>query len=461
MMGTRFRLGCGLFSEFSAASRNGYCLSVVKCKKTNFLEIRNESSLRTITPILTPARNVSSNCAFSSCLTPRSSLSTPTTRPRLENLSSQRRFSDSSPVFAGKVRETIDVLSDERHSEEILPTSDDHVHDNNNDYNNNVLVNRNETLFDKEFRQLDDLKEELDGRKSVDVAGKKRPRRRVKPNLQPSFNFASYVNDSPLLTELVSLGVNLTKWEKGQIPDEVIQLDLKRDLAPIVRHLRKLGIDDDKVIGKILTQNPYILINGLSQFKEQTDYFQKKKFTTEQLTVIMKGAPQLFSRRVESIDARLGFFQQSYSLTGDQLRETIAQHPELFRMKLDWVKKVNFFMNKTLMFKPNEIRELFITVPSIFTLKPDTLDRRFNQLHNVMMIPHQSLVKFPHLLTIPLIIVKQRHKFLKTIDKAVYDPLEAGYTSLTAFTGEFSDERFATEIARVDYETYRDFLKTL
>ena len=109
----------------------------------------------------------------------------------------------------------------------------------------------------------------------------------------------------------------LSPFTKGQIPDEVIQLDLKRDLAPIVRHLRKLGIDDDKVIGKILTQNPYILINGLSQFKEQTDYFQKKKFTTEQLTVIMKGAPQLFSRRVESIDARLGFFQQSYSLTGE------------------------------------------------------------------------------------------------------------------------------------------------
>ena len=50
----------------------------------------------------------------------------------------------------------------------------------------------------------------------------------------------------------------------------MIQLDLKRDLAPIVRHLRKLGVNDDKEIGKILTKNPYILINGLSRFQEQT-----------------------------------------------------------------------------------------------------------------------------------------------------------------------------------------------
>ena len=97
----------------------------------------------------------------------------------------------------------------------------------------------------------------------------------------------------------------------------MIQLELKRDLAPIVRHLRKLGVNDDTDIGKILTKNPYILIKGLSQFKEQTDYFLKKKFTPEQLTVIMKGSPQLFSRTVESIDARLGFFQKAYGLTGE------------------------------------------------------------------------------------------------------------------------------------------------
>merc|ERR1712142_997487 len=144
-------------------------------------------------------------------------------------------------------------------------------------------------------------------------------------------------------------------------------------------------------------------------FKIQTDYFLRKKFSKEQLAVVMKKAPQLFSRTVESIDARLGFFQTTFFLTGDQIRETVVEHPELFRFPLSHVKRVNFHMNKFLGFKPNEIRELFITVPSIFFLKRNHLERRFDQLHNTMMIPHQSLVKFPYLLKVPFIVVRQRH----------------------------------------------------
>lgn len=360
-----------------------------------------------------------------------------------------RQFSDASPHLAEDDSSTCTISLQQKPSREISDSDE-------NDRQDQII---RETLFDKEFRQLDDMKEELHSSESLDVSGRRRPRRKVKPNLQPSFNFASYVNDSPLLTELIGLGVDLVKWEKGQIPDEVIQMDLTHDLKPILRHMRKIGIKDSD-IGSILTRNPYILINGPSEFKEKTNYFLRKKFTPDQLATIAKGAPQLFSRSIEAIDARLGFFQQSYSLTGDQLRDVIVEHPELFRMKLDYVKKVNFRMNKVLRFKPNEIRELFVTVPSIFTMHETTLERRFNQLHDVMLIPHQSLVKFPYLLRVPVIVIKQRHKFLKTVEKAVYDPLEDGYTSLTAFT-DYDDENFASKFAGVDYETYRNFLKTL
>ena len=251
-----------------------------------------------------------------------------------------------------------------------------------------------ETLLSKEFRPLEDVRRRLSGSQK---AGR---RRKMKPNLQPSFTFAAYVNESPILKELIHLGVDLTKWEKGRIPDEIVAMEPDLHLKPIVRHLRRLGVRDDRDVGKILVQNPFILINGLSTFKEKTDYFARKKFTEDQLVNIMKKAPQLFSRTVESIDARLGFFQTSYSLTGDQIRETVASHPELFQMKLSGVKKVNFHMNKFLGFKPNEIRELFVTVPSIFTMNPQNLQRRFDQLHTGMMIPHQSLVKFPYLLKV-------------------------------------------------------------
>jgi len=311
---------------------------------------------------------------------------------------------------------------------------------------------KEETLLSKELSQLDEVRKGLDRRSSG--------RRKIKPNLQPSFTFAGYVNESPILQELIQLGVNLTKWEKGRIPDEVIQLEPERDLRPIVRHLRRLGVTKNEDVGQILTQNPFILIYGPTIFKEKTDYFVRKKFSAEQLAVVMKGAPQLFSRSVEAIDARLGFFQSTFALTGDQVRETVVEHPQLFQMKLSLVKQVNFHMSKFLEFKPNEIRELFITVPSIFTMNPQNLQNRFDQLHVKMMIPHQTLVKFPYLLKVPKIVVSQRHKFLATIGKADYDPLSDSYTSLTAFT-DFDDERFAQEVAGLDYQTYKNFLKTL
>ena len=65
-----------------------------------------------------------------------------------------------------------------------------------------------------------------------------------------------------------------------------------------------------------------------------------------------------------------------------------------------------------------------------------------------------------HILKVPKIVVSQRHKFLATVGKADYDPLSDSYTSLTAFT-DFDDERFAQEVGGVDYQTYKNFLKTL
>ena len=91
------------------------------------------------------------------------------------------------------------------------------------------------------------------------------------------------------------------------------------DVGIIVRHLRQLGVSggvDDSVIGEIFTQNPHILIHGLVEFKEKTDYFLRKKFSPDQLVAIMTKAPFLFSRSVEEIDARLGFFQRSFAVTG-------------------------------------------------------------------------------------------------------------------------------------------------
>ena len=193
-MGTHIRLGCRLLSELSASC---HAVKQTRCN-SHFSTIRKASSL----------------CgANSSAITPSSSF----LKLKVQSLSSNHRLfsSDASPHR----------VSDDVSSPNSFDSSNDSVRPFHPDAG--AIPDKNtglrkpaakrETLFDKEFRQLDDLKDELDGRKSdVDIAGKRRKPggRKVKPNLQPSFNFAAYVNDSPLLTELIRIGVDLTKWEK-------------------------------------------------------------------------------------------------------------------------------------------------------------------------------------------------------------------------------------------------------
>jgi len=384
-------------------------------------------------------------------------------------LHSRPRPRNSAKDSATSITRTISekaILNDNNSATSIMNET---LFDNNSATSITTTTSKNETLFAKEFHQFED---------SVGQSlGKDKNQLSIKPKLKASFTFAAYANDSPLLAELIRLGVDLTKWEKGNIPDEVMLLNLE-NVDLIVRHIRQLGIgggvdqsersirqlgignDDDSIFGQIFTQNPHILINGLAEFKEKTDYFLRKKFSPDQLAAIMTKAPYLFGRSVESIDARLGFFQRSFAITGDQIRDVMVRNPKLFRISLGNVKKVNFHMNKFLGFRENQIRELFVTVPSIFTIQSETLQKRVEQLHDVMMIPRGDLIKYPYLLEVPLVVCIHRHKFLSTLGKAVYDPADEGFTSLSAFT-VYEDERFAEEFAGVEFQTYKNFMKTL
>jgi mTERF domain-containing protein len=58
----------------------------------------------------------------------------------------------------------------------------------------------------------------------------------VAPYFRPSFNFASYVNNSPTLQELVKLGVNLHILEKKKgVPEFILQMEFNKDMKEHVR----------------------------------------------------------------------------------------------------------------------------------------------------------------------------------------------------------------------------------
>jgi len=59
----------------------------------------------------------------------------------------------------------------------------------------------------------------------------------VGPAFRPSFNLASFVNESTLLQEFLKMGVELHKWEmrKPELLEYILKLDFQRDVSPYVR----------------------------------------------------------------------------------------------------------------------------------------------------------------------------------------------------------------------------------
>lgn len=77
-----------------------------------------------------------------------------------------------------------------------------------------------------------------------------------------------------------------------------------------------------------------------------------------------------------------------------------------------------------------------------------------------MEIPHNLILQFPGCLLKRRFAVKQRHLYLKALNRAQYDPKKEGYVSLKAIVSG-SDADFCAETAKTSLKQFNDFLKTL
>lgn len=79
-------------------------------------------------------------------------------------------------------------------------------------------------------------------------------------------NLAPLVNQSKVLTELVKLGVDLSKIESTEMADKIMKMDFKKDIKPYLLFLHDVGVPHDE-IGRILTQTPYLLEEDIQTLK--------------------------------------------------------------------------------------------------------------------------------------------------------------------------------------------------
>lgn len=85
---------------------------------------------------------------------------------------------------------------------------------------------------------------------------------------------------------------------------------------------------------------------------------------------------------------------------------------------------------------------------------------RFDYLHNVVKMEHESILQFPSVLTCRDFRIKQRHEFLVHLKRAQYDAKLPNYISPLQLIRE-SDAHFAVSVAKSSVQEFNDFCKTM
>ncbi|XP_046428381.1 transcription termination factor 3, mitochondrial [Neodiprion fabricii] len=280
------------------------------------------------------------------------------------------------------------------------------------------------------------------------------------PYLPATFNFAAYANKSPMIQKLAELGVNFAKIEKRNgLMKFLLPLDFEKDMKYHIRFLNDCGVPAD-YLGEFLTKNPLIFKEHLDDLYTRIRYLSAHNFTPDMITRIVMKNPYWVMFSTKRIDARLGHFQKTFNLSGKEIRKLATRLPKLITYNMNHVNGNTFAVKEEMGFEDYQTKILLLNHPSIWTKNRSFVVEVFDYVHNIMKLSHDAITQQPLILTCRLHRIKQRHMFLKKLDRAQYDPEKPLYVPLRSIVLD-SDSDFCMEFAKMPVETFNRFLKSL
>merc|ERR1712071_485090 len=282
----------------------------------------------------------------------------------------------------------------------------------------------------------------------------------VAPVLPPTFNLAAYVNKSELLQQMVKLGVSLHHWERmNDVSAMMLTKDFHRDIKPTIQFLVDNGVDPD-ALGKVFTKNPFIFNTSLEDLKIRNNYLEYKKFDKEMISKIYTRNPFWLAFSTQRIDTRLGLFQKIFQLSGNEIRQVAVREPRLITSKMRNVQLMNFGFREEMGFEEDQVKSLLVSKPKLWLMQKQSLVNRFDYLHNVIEMDHETIMKFPAVLTCREFRLRQRHQFLRHLERDQYNPKLPNYVSPLHIISS-SDSHFAFHVAKSSLLHFTDFCKTV
>lgn len=282
----------------------------------------------------------------------------------------------------------------------------------------------------------------------------------ISPALRPTFNLAAYVNESYSLQQLVNLGVEIYKFDKNpEIMETILKLDFERDMKPYIRFIIDCGVPIEE-LGYFFTKNPMIFTEHMDDLITRINYLEHKKFNKQMITTIIRKNPIWLSQSTVEIDKSIGFFQNNFYLSGDNIRSVVTKLPKLITYPKKQVNLMMFSLNEEMGFNRSERKRFLLIYPRIYTMSKNHVLQRFNYIHNIMDINHDRIILEPHIMSCRLFRIKQRHEYLKYLNRAQYDPTKPNYVSLSKLVSG-SDSEFCMNIAKTSIELFNTYLKTV
>jgi len=280
------------------------------------------------------------------------------------------------------------------------------------------------------------------------------------PILPPTFNLASYVNKSELLQQMVKLGVSIHHWERMKdVNTWILKKDFAMDVQPIIRFLVDQGVEPN-TLGNILTKNPFILNTSMEELETRNNYLLQKNFTKEMISRIYTRNPFWLVFSTERIDTRLGLFQKIFNLSGNEIRLVVNREPRIITSKMSNVQLMNFGFKEEMGFEVDQVKTLFVSKPRLWMMNKLSLVNRFDYLHNVVKMKHDTILAFPAVLTCREHRLRHRSEFLRHLERDQYDPKKENYVSPLDLISS-SDAHFASHVAKSSLQHFTDFCKTM
>ncbi|KAH8865845.1 Transcription termination factor 3, mitochondrial [Schistosoma japonicum] len=178
---------------------------------------------------------------------------------------------------------------------------------------------------------------------------------RVPPS---SGNLATYVPNCFTLSQLVKLGVDISRIEAiPGVANMLIKLDFHNDIEPLLWKLSDFGFKPEQ-IARIITRFPKILKLPLCELSARLTYFTNRNvLPTDVVTIIFK-IPNILEKPSIEVDKSLGQIKSLLKLKNSEVVELITREPKIIVHSLPKIKvslelslcSELFFISKSVLF---------------------------------------------------------------------------------------------------------------